>query len=644
MKSVVVIAILSATAVTAALGQDRAAPDISGQTITGNELRDAGVTRLGDIFVLFDGVRFTTVDGFTTSPSFNGLAALQERVWRVEIDGQPVDDGILDAQTLNTLAVPVTSIDRIVVRDVPHVRRARFERGGVIEIWTRGGENDRFVRSSVSAGNETGDPGPYRYAEPDLRLENVDKQGPDVAVEGGFTRSGVATHLGLVMNQIIPSDPAVFRRNYRVFDASRTPVMRVVAPFVSLKSAIPTGDITVRASGAVFDDMFFSRNIAREVPAEHRRARISAVAQTRARSVDVQWNVDMARRIVRNFESATRIPFHWDEQNATASVAASGPFGEGTASAGAAVDYVGARSEQGLPDRETAVTQRIHAGVGGPIGSGSASLDVFGARDGSAYEAGGTLGASAPLWPAQRLHAFISVARTLPGTANPMVYWISRGLEPTPDGTTIVARSGAAPKIASADVQWSWNPDDTNSLRIAVVGRRFGGLHLSNRTIVPDGDGFVVESQSYDVAWGATIGVRLRGDLHAGRSRFTAAYSYQTVLAGDALFYEVFDTISRRQIRFTSLHDIADRFSISNSVYHYSSSRWADFEEVAREGLYSSVVPAFVRWDIAFYKGLAKDRLQVTVVFENLLNDRVGYHPIGATFDRAIRVQLALVL
>jgi hypothetical protein len=625
--------------------QDRVvSTSLGGQTITADELRAAGITRLSNVFVLFDGVRFTTVDGFTTTPSFNGLAALQDRVWHVEVDGQPVDDGVLDVQSLNTLGVPITAIDRIVVRDVPHVRRSRFEHGGVVEIWTKAGREKGFVRSAVSVGNETGDPGPYRYADPALRLQNVDKEGPDVAIEGGFARSGIALHGGVSMNQIIPSDPAVFSRNLDVFDISKTPVMRVVAPFLALKSALPRGDVAVRLSAATFDDMLFTRDIGREIPAEYRRAGVTTVANMSDFGIDWKVNAGMSQRIVRNFSTATRIPFHWDEQTAAASLAGAGPVLDGVFTAGLAVDYIGARSELGILNRLAVSTRRIHAGYARQVGPATASITAFGAFADDARSGGAALEAEVPLWGNQRLGATASVAQTLPLESNPQAYWAYRGLSLSSDSQTEYPGEESESQLASVDVQWMWVPTESQLLQVSAIGRRFAGLRLSNRSIVADGDGFAVTSLSYDKAWGATIGVRARGEVKSGRSRFALAYSYQTVLAGNEVFYDAFATISRRQLRLSAVHRIADRFSISNTIYHFSDSRWAEFESIENQTDYSSRVPGFVRWDVAFYKGLAADKLQLSFVFENILNDRVGYHPIGATFDRALRVQLAIVL
>ncbi len=617
---------------------------LSVQTISGDELRLSGLTRLSNLFIMLDGARFTTVDGFTTTPSFNGLSALGERTWRVEIDGHSVDDGVLDAHSLNTLGVPISAIDRIVVHDVPHVRNGRFESGGVIEIWTRTSENERFVRSTVSAGNETGDPGPFRYTDAARTYQNVDKEGPDVSIEGGLRYSGVDLQGGMTMNQIIPSDPAVFERNLDAFDESITPVVRAFAPFLALKSALPNGDVSVRVSGATFNDMLLSENIGREVPTEYRRAGLTAVANTREWGADWRWSSRLSKRVVRNQESASRIPFHWDEQAAGASVAARRSFGSVIWDAGFAIDYTGVQSDVGLAARQALYVARASVGVDRRVGRIATNTEGFVAAGGAARSAGIVLSAGTAIWQSQRIAARVSYAGALPSDISPMAYWVSRGLRLNERSTVTVPDRLPTPILSSADLQWTWAPRDGRSLQIAAIGRNFSRQLLPDRDIVADTTAIVVANLQYRQSWGSTIGVRARGDAQIGRTSVVVSYSYQSVMQGNQLFYDAFATVSRRQIRLSTVHRIASSFAIKSTVYHYSSTMWPDYREIEGQTSFSQRVPGFFRWDLTFFKTLADDRLQLTFGFENVLNDRVGYHPIGATFDRTLRVQLSLAL
>ena len=197
-------------------------------------------------------------------------------------------------------------------------------------------------------------------------------------------------------------------------------------------------------------------------------------------------------------------------------------------------------------------------------------------------------------------------------------------------------------RFASFDLLWRWSPAANATVTSSSFARRFSGLRYSEREISADGVGFRVASREYSAAWGATVGINSVAQYAVGTNSYSMSFSYQTVLAGNQLFYDAFSTVPRRQVRLEAINGIGDRFSIKNTLFHYSGSYWSEFEGVAEEGGYSSRVPGFVRWDIAVFKRLAQDRVQLSAVVENVLNAHVGFHPIGATFDRAFRVQLAV--
>src|SRR5690606_19051586 len=148
-----------------------------------------------------------------------------------------------------------------------------------------------------------------------------------------------------------------------------------------------------------------------------------------------------------------------------------------------------------------------------------------------------TSAAEVPIWAGQQLGGNLSVAQILPSESNVLAYWTYRGLDLTPGRVTTYPGSEHPPKLASADLHWTWDTGTSRSLEVAVLGRRFAGLRLSRRVVVPDdSDGFQVESQSYNSAWGSTIGVRVRGDIDRRRSHYALSWSYTTVLDGNLAF------------------------------------------------------------------------------------------------------------
>lgn len=615
------------------------------QVITAAELRASGITRLSNILLLVDGARYSTIDGFTVVPSFSGLAPLQDRVWSIEVDGLPMESGILDVQNLNALSVPVSSIDSVVVSSTPRVRLGRFRPGGTIQIFTRRTTeaSTYHVRGSISAVNETGDPGPFRYADPDVGFKNVDKEGPDVSLDMGFRDGGTAIATGGVFQQIIPSDAAVFERNYRAFDTPRTPEMVVFAPFVTFMSDAFGIETVVRASGATFDDMLYSREIAREVPVRYERLGLAGYTRSLGDG-GYTWRTewDWSTRQVRNDPGATRIPLNWSEQSGSFGASVSVNARRFLVTGGMSASFLEARSAIGSGFNERVVTPRIYGAIEATHNKVAYGIDAFVASDRTGVGAGGAARMDVSLSPDHDFTAFAVIAQTLPSESNPMAFWAHHGLSLIADTEVSVLRSEWESRSASLDLAWQWKAGERTRVVLNSFGRRFAGLRYADREIVADDIGFVVSSRSYRGAWGSTIGVGTAVRTQLGLGLYSLTFNYQTVMSGNQLFYDAYNTIPRRQLRLEAVHSVGDRFSIKNAVFHYSSSSWGEFLEVAAETDYSDTVPGFVRWDISVSKKLARDRVELSAAVENVLNNHVGFHPIGATFDRALRVQMTV--
>ncbi|MFQ5572596.1 MAG: TonB-dependent receptor plug domain-containing protein, partial [Rhodothermales bacterium] len=80
------------------------------QIITAEDIEQAGLARLSDLFTLINDWYATSVKGYSWDASANGLASLQEASWLLLIDGHPVDLKTFFGQNINTLPVSLSQI------------------------------------------------------------------------------------------------------------------------------------------------------------------------------------------------------------------------------------------------------------------------------------------------------------------------------------------------------------------------------------------------------------------------------------------------------------------------------------------------------------------------------------------------------
>jgi hypothetical protein len=443
------------------------------------------------------------------------------------------------------------------------------------------------------------------------------------------------------MHQIIPSDPAVFARNYESFDTPRTPVVRVFAPFVSMSGSFFGVESNLRLSGALFDDMLYSREIAREVPVRYERLGVAGSFGSEG-SPQIAWRTEWSwsSRQVRNDARATRIPLDWKENSADVSTTLTTRLLDYRVTGGASLTFLEARSAAG--GVSSIITPRLFGIVETEKGNLSYSLDGFVGADDSGLAGGGSVRLRSTPVPGHLFAFSLAAAQTLPSESNPVAFWAHRGLEVTNNVQLSYSAREIESRSLSLDMAWQWKPATRTRLQVSSFGRRFSGLRYAERVIVTDDVGFRVASRDYMGAWGSTVGLSASLSNRSPFGEYTATFDYQTVLAGNELFYNAYATSPRRQFRVDAVHRVGDRFSVKNTLYHYSSSHWNEFDGIEADSEYSATVPGFVRWDLAVSKRLAKDRVHLSAAVENILNGRVGFHPIGATFDRSLRVQMTV--
>ena len=185
------------------------------------DLRQSGLMRLSDIFLLTDSWDVSTIDGITYQASPIGISSYQHQDWKVFLNGTPIDIDIFGTKALDRIPVDLSQIDHIRISSQPAVIAGQKATSGYLWIVTKStffqknlineAKKENFVNFRTGFGNETGDPGPYYYTN--QFTPNIDKVGNIIA--GGLSSSNDSTYFSLFYKREIgyPTDQAVFHRN-----------------------------------------------------------------------------------------------------------------------------------------------------------------------------------------------------------------------------------------------------------------------------------------------------------------------------------------------------------------------------------------------------------------------------------------------
>jgi hypothetical protein len=153
----------------------------------------AGWHRVGDIVAALPPGSTASIDGFNHELRGSRLgffATTQtQATWLVRLDGQVMPMQVGGLWMLDLIPVAITQVDSVVIDDQPRLSNGRAVVLGTIDLYTRRLERRASLVADYQHGDETGDPGPYRYTA--RSTPNIEKLGP-------FASGAAAVALGPV--------------------------------------------------------------------------------------------------------------------------------------------------------------------------------------------------------------------------------------------------------------------------------------------------------------------------------------------------------------------------------------------------------------------------------------------------------------
>lgn len=619
-----------------------AQPDQGRQVILGSEIELAGTVKLSDIFHLINNKSITSVDGYTYQVSVGAYVPNDNHNWTIYVDGHKTDIGVLETQSINMLGLSVASIDSIVVVSRPGVYRGEYVPNPRLEITTKLARQQNLgVVVAVGAANETGDPGPFRYTSPDNRFLNVDKRGPDRDIAVSYATGGFSLGGGVISYKLIPSDTRVFRRNRYIFDDPVTPEMSSMVPFATATWDGSNLRASSRLSLVKFDDMFFSQQINREIPVRHDQTHFNASVSSQLNQALFRASFNFADKHVDNDPRANRIPVDWSFQSIGTTIDAELPAGRSLSALGITFANSTARSRttsineltvRAAASRKQAISRAATLLAEASLGTGDG---------GSEFQTGLSLDHRTTLRSIS-LSAGASMAERY--KADPTHRWGTRGLLFL-DGDQVAYEFGSKRNSWSvySDASFAFRLTAPSELQLSFGARRHIGVPRAEKYLVPDGTGFLPDSLSYSPSNGSAVLFSGRYSYEQPSLRLELNYRVNQPIRGADNFRSALRSIPKHQFSAVQWFRLADSFELRAAATFASKTHWADqFSFVGLEESPNLETPGFVRADVSLRKGLFNNHLNLYALVENVLNQRIQYHPFGAWFDRTLTVRASL--
>lgn len=157
-----------------------------------NDIERAGWNRVTEILDGAVGWGPTSVDAFSFAASPDRLPPAGESgpsmpEWIVTVDGQRVPTDMFGLHLLELLPISAGQIDSVVFTPGPTIYAGVPVTRGVMSIFSRSTRPGLNAELTYQHGDESGDPGPYRYTN--LSSPNVEKIGPFIHADIGWRGS-----------------------------------------------------------------------------------------------------------------------------------------------------------------------------------------------------------------------------------------------------------------------------------------------------------------------------------------------------------------------------------------------------------------------------------------------------------------------
>lgn len=156
------------------------------EVIHRQEIRDAGITRVGDIVLLADNWLTASIDGFTYFSQPGVLQPFEGQDYTVLVDGVPVDLQLFDSQMLNRLPISISDIDSVEFFSQPGLHEGIFTDRGLIHIHTRVPGQGFSGGATVSRGYEVREDG-IGEGLSGLLGSDPNRVGPDMELHGALS-------------------------------------------------------------------------------------------------------------------------------------------------------------------------------------------------------------------------------------------------------------------------------------------------------------------------------------------------------------------------------------------------------------------------------------------------------------------------
>ena len=626
--------------------------------LTAEMIRQAGITRIGDLFLLLPDWSVSSIDGYSWQVSANGLSSLQDQSWLVFLDGHKLDLQFMDFNHINMMPVVLDNIDYVEVVSTPQMYGGEFVEKGMIHIHTLKPPRGISMTGELLLGNETGDPGPYRFTK--YATTNLDRIANDGSMSLAWgTRFGYARG-SLVVHQHPFTDVAMLRRNTAMID-DWPGLHKAISPSLVVGlNAFGGSHEAFLGYPSTFRYFYFFKPLGREIPVNSQLPQLGIRGDLAITTrTTVRYRVAASRLHLEPHEDAHVQNFRWRTRHLHTNIEAVRQGFQCQAHIGGTYDRFALETDGPLHNEAYNLFRLFGMFSRQPSKARAHTLAAMVVSDG---KSAALKGAVTIRWGSREKRSArinLSYSQRLFQEDNSLWYWVDQGIDILEtNGIEYTVTGDFSPSTQfTTDLVLTFRPG--RQLRIEATGfhRAFKGLYGATQDFVFNPEDHSVSSPLVEVypdskgqVWGIRWATEYQPTLTVTHRLFGR---FQGAIPGDDHFRDKWATIPTFRASYQFTYKPSASFSIWAIARYKSASFWREYRQIdgqpylstfKDELCYSSTVPSSTVIDFKVEKSFWNKRLALGIILRNLLHQEHRYHPLGASFDFSLFLQAKLLL
>ena len=630
------------------------------EVLTNGMIENSGLFRIGDILQLSTKIRVSSIDGFSWFSNINGLSSFQRQNWVILLDGQRLGINTFDIVNINMLPINITQIDSVEIFTTPQLYQGIFTDYGLIHIHTKNISKGKSLVLFQSAGNETGDPGPYRNTT--FNSPNVERIGSGSAMILNLNNNSRSISLGTNYKGHGIQDWAIQKRinsiygNENIYDGSdhwiipeinRYASIENTSTFLKLKTKTFRGEHDFFTSYShSYKYFYFLKPISREIPVDYVIKHIGIINNFGiSKMLNIIYRLHYTNNQLNKYPNELDFDFDWESTNLHANLENQFSISSYSVKLGIGfdryilkTDYELSKSFYDIYNYYGAFNYRLTENI-------IQNIDVMVLLSNGKHA---LKGASITKWyinPKQTLNLIMSNIQRLVEEDNSLWYWSQLGYDLINTDFTINGDFNKS-KTFTIDLIWSNKINDRLTIEISNYYRSFDDIYLEQQYYSFNSeDGSFTSSPLiiHTNQAGGIIGANLaiKSNIKSKIYQYFY-YDYQSELYSKEVFKDVMKTIPKHSLNYQLIFSPVKNFSIWTKIGYLSSSEWENYKNISGESYltinqdtfkYSNTVESSNVIDIGIQKWLLKRKINTNLFLRNVFNQKKRYHPIGASFD-----------